>query len=199
MPGDIPASSRVPSGTTGQSGIPEPILFLYYDPYYDELVRRQRLYASQAATPKKSPSVSQRFRHDDRNVATPPGAATVTPKEANVNSASEPSRSEMLQELQNLKSELDTKKEELKEAHAKLESNERVIKSLYSELDRQRASVSELTARDIKRSKDLEQLRKQNKASGVASDYQELESKYLNAIELIDQLNWRLYQSSSAS
>lgn len=199
MPGDIPASGKVPSGTTGPSGLPEPIPFLYYDPYYDELVRRQRLYASQAATPKKSPSVSQQFMHEDRNVASPTGAATVTQYEGNADGASEPSRSEMWQELQNLKSELETKKEEMKEAHAKLESNERVIKSLYAELDRQRASVSELTTRDIKRAKDLEQLRKQNKASGVPSDYQELESKYLNAIELIDQLNWRLYQSSSAS
>lgn len=74
---------------------------------------------------------------------------------------------------------------------------QKAMRTLYIEIDRQKAQVTEVMAREARAVRELTSLRRKVKADTHVQtvsieEFRELEAKYTNAVKLIDDLNWRL-------
>jgi hypothetical protein len=74
---------------------------------------------------------------------------------------------------------------------------QKAMRSLYVELDRQKAQITEVMARESRAIHELTSLRRKVKVDNHMNtvpleEYRGLEAKYTNAVKLIDDLNWRL-------
>jgi regulator of replication initiation timing len=174
--------------------------FLYYDPYYEELVRRQKEYS--ARVPDSKPE-DHRILNEELSPRVYMKPAVTNPQlndsETDPHSRTVPA--EIQVDLDSMKKLLESREKVIHKAQEQVSHQERLIKSLYLEVDRLKANISERTEREIKLGKENENLKKQLqekvKDAHGEKEYKDLEIKYLNAVELIDQLNWKIYQTSS--
>lgn len=93
-----------------------------------------------------------------------------------------------------LKTELRNKDDELRAMRAKLEQCERVIKSLYADLDRQKTLLAESMDRETRAAKALIEARRQGTSEHVpVQEFRDMELRFQNAVKIIDDLNLKLY------
>ena len=160
--------------------------FLFYDPYYEELLRRRQIYeARDIAKSEKDEAIHSKPKTDRSRVDS---NRLPIPREA--------SMTEAIQEKDNtvmLEEKVRILEGELAEARGQLKANERVINSLYSDLDRAKASVAECLEREARLAKELKRV-SLNHENDSLTELKELEGKYLNAVRLIDELNWKLHK-----
>ena len=227
--------------------------YVFYDPYYEELLKRKRMYEIQAAEKLKNSAKDQpRIEEVNTPITTPysvlaafgsilppatsaeaqnqggssapssqfqsesstPAVAPIDEVSITKANAQRDREEQLLAEIGSLKAAIAKMRRnstsnpstELAEANARILANDRLIKSLYTEIDRNKARVTEVTERELRRSKELDALRRKlaskesspKEATVPLAQFKELEMKYLNAVAMIDQLNWKLNEFPSA-
>jgi hypothetical protein len=182
-------SSESSSGRTTASANP----FVFYDPYYEELVRRKRIYESKESADVSKSRTSHREDFEHESIRCEPvyplkfhlGVPQPSVSESWVPDRNSDDKNALTERISSLEGEL-------AEAKAQIKAHERVISSLYSDIDRAKASLTECMERESRFSKELVHLKRAETVS--VSDFKELEGKYLNAVGLIDELNWKLHK-----
>ena len=168
--------------------------FVFYDPYYEELLRRKRVYDAQAkSVSAQKPSTPKQASPTHRSLAihSPPRRSTVS--DFLSDEIVQSRRRDSAHSPSDLIGELKSKEEDLKAASLKIEQCERVVKSLYADLDRQKALVSESMDREARAAKALVAARRTSDHVPL-QEFREMESRFLNAVKIIDELNLKLYQ-----
>ena len=167
--------------------------FVFYDPYYEELVRRKQLYEKNPPT-KSTIQInhSKQIPLDLGNISH--GAEPRLPPATEVRRI--PQSDSSTDAVKILEEKVFRLERELEDSRLQIKANERVITSLYNDIDRAKASLDESLERERKLSKDLVHLKRGETQSATVSvsDFKELESKYLNSIRVIDDLNWKLHK-----
>jgi hypothetical protein len=156
--------------------------FVFYDPYYEELVRRKK----------------ERDKVESRAIPSPRPAARTDM------STSPVPHSYSLHETESIHIIRDEISPE--PIHADLtqvdcragqvEQLERAMRALYADVDRHKRLLNEALDRESRLAQELRQLRLSKAFHGAVplDQFKELEVKYQNALKLIDDLNWKLHE-----
>jgi hypothetical protein len=166
--------------------------FVFYDPYYEELLRRKRERDSS--------------NHSHHMIAEADGAINElicarpngkSPTEDKLLSHVRIPANHIHSELVMVDTNVDTPDGCCISPKSTVDQMERVMRYLYSELDRQKDLLTDSMNRESRAMRELLQLRKkvksENRSEYVPSEeFRALESKYINALKLVDELNWRL-------
>ena len=176
----------MPSSSAVRKESEEEPAFVFYDPYYEELVRRKQ----------------QRDRIASRTAPSPHSAARTDISTSPVPHSNFLHESEPIQIIRNeasyqpscaYVSQVDHRAEQV-------EQLERAMRALYADLDRQKRLLNEALDRESRLARELRQLRLPKLPDGHVplDEFKELEVKYQNALKLIDDLNWKLHEFPNA-
>lgn len=166
---------------------------MFYDPYYEELLRRKK--QRDASVAKILPP-----RKDETESLTPDCDKT---RIINISDSFDSRESG----IHNPEFGKDSPRRDSPAvandttAARTIEQLERAMHSLYSELDRQKRQLGEYMEREARASREVSRLRSKLKSEDRSQyvpteEFHQLEAKYINALKLVDDLNWRLNQLS---
>ena len=162
--------------------------FVFYDPFYEELLRRKKdreLFRDVKMVPLNtwssfdSPIKDCSISSDASSVSDSLSKSPEKPVPIRRNEVLEP------REPFSVNSKTD------------IEQLERAMRALYADIDRQKLMLTESMDREARAAKELLNLRKKLKSENPSrfvssEEYKDLETKYINALKLVDDLNWRL-------
>jgi len=167
--------------------------FVFYDPYYEELLRRKRerdeciaknQFMRKCETQATTPECNKSHEMEAARVSSP----------LNNNSSSYHDQRGVASKDNTL--HLSSLEEP---GSSTVEQMARAMRSLYAESDRHKLRLTESMQRESRANRELVRLRKKLKSEDRSEfvpveEFRDLEAKYLNALKLVDDLNWRLNQ-----
>ena len=161
--------------------------FVFYDPYYEELLNRKRQ-RDLVQKPKEVIINTWTCSSYAKNAASSHHEGTIDDSNANESFASTSHEKG---------SDDDVPKSEMIPKASEVGQLERAMHALYQELDRQKLLLAESMQREAGALKELANLRRKLKSESPSrfvtrEEFTDLEAKYINTLQLVDALNWRL-------